>query len=242
MGSIWGYETDGFYTIDDFVDAQTWRLKDGVVKPQGVNPNPGDIKYKDLDGDGEITTGSGTLDNPGDRKIIGNSTLRFQYGMNLGVNYQGIDLSVMLQGVGKRDVWIDDARRWPFAAGQFGTLFDDQTDYWKPTDAAKGDWTPVNDNPEFFRIYGQRENAAYNTRKQTKYLLNGSYLRVKNVTLAYNFPKYMVERISLAGLKMFVSAENLHTFHSLPEGYDPERLSWGYPFYRTVSFGINVTL
>ena len=59
-----------------------------------------------------------------------------QYGINLGVNYKGFDLSVLLQGVGKRDVWISDARRWPFNSGQFGSLFKDQLDYWKPVDSA----------------------------------------------------------------------------------------------------------
>lgn len=246
MGSIWGYETDGFYTVDDFEDTNTWKLKEGVVSPQGISPRPGDIKYKNLrDDEGKpniISEGDGTLANPGDRKIIGNNSLRFQYGVNLGLDYKGLNLSVMLQGVGKRDVWISDARRWPMEAGQFGTLFSDQLDYWKPIDAANGDWRAENNNPEFFRIYGQRNNAGYNTRRQTKYLLNGAYLRVKNITLGYTFPTEFVSRMTLSGLKVFVSCENLHTFHNLPKGYDPERLSWGYPFYRTLSFGLNVTL
>ena len=86
------------------------------------------------------------------------------------------------------------------------------------------------------------ENAGYNKRTQTKYLLNGAYLRIKNVTLSYTFPKQLITPIHLSSLKAFVSCENLHTFHHLPDGYDPERLSWGYPFFRTISFGINVTL
>ena len=83
--------------------------------------------------------------------------MRLQYGINLGVNYKGFDLSVLLQGVGKRDVWISDARRWPFNSGQFGSLFKDQLDYWKPVDSANGDWTAANPNAEYFRIYGQRK-------------------------------------------------------------------------------------
>lgn len=246
IGSIWGYVTDGYYTADDFEDTNTWKLKEGVVTVDGVSPRPGDIKYQNLRDDGSSTnridTGDGTFDNPGDRKIIGNNSLRLQYGINLGVNYKGFDLSVLLQGVGKRDVWISDARRWPFNSGQFGSLFKDQLDYWKPVDSANGDWTAANPNAEYFRIYGQGNNSGYNTRAQTKYLMNGSYLRVKNVTLSYNFPKSWLAPITLTSLKAFVSCENLHTFTKLIKGYDPERLSWGYPFYRTISFGFNVTL
>ena len=246
IGTIWGYETDGFYTVEDFTDTQTWQLKEGVVTVQGVNPRPGDIKYKNLRDDANSTNqidgGNGTLANPGDQKIIGNDALRMQYGINLGVDYKGFDLSILLQGVGKRDVWISDARRWPFASGKFGQIFGDQLDYWKPVDAANGNWQPVNSNPEFYRLYGEANNAGYNQRAQTKYLLNGAYLRIKNITLSYSFPKSLLSPISLNGLKAFVSCENLHTFHHLPDGYDPERLSWNYPFFRTISFGVNVTL
>lgn len=246
IGTIWGYETDGFYTVDDFTDTQTWQLKEGVVSVQGVSPRPGDIKYKNLRDDDDSTNridgGDGTLFNPGDLKIIGNNALRMQYGINLGLNYKGFDLNVLLQGVGKRDVWISDARRWPFASGKFGQIFSDQLDYWKPVDSANGNWEPVNPNPEYYRLYGELNNAGYNQRAQTKYLLDGSYLRIKNITLSYSFPKSLLTPISLGGLKAFVSCENLHTFHHLPDGYDPERLSWNYPFYRTISFGVNVTL
>ena len=249
-GLIYGYVNDGFYTVADFESfdskSRTWKLKEGVVTEEGVSPRPGDIKYQNLRDDGSSTnridTGDGTFDNPGDRKIIGNNSLRLQYGINLGVNYKGFDLSVLLQGVGKRDVWISDARRWPFNSGQFGSLFKDQLDYWKPVDSANGDWTAANPNAEYFRIYVQGNNSSYNTRAQTKYLMNGSYLRVKNVTLSYNFPQSWLAPITLTSLKAFLSCENLHTFTKLMKGYDPERLSWGYPFYRTISFGFNVTL
>ena len=246
IGTIWGYVTDGYYTVDDFEDTNTWKLKEGVTSINAVNPRPGDIKFKNLRDDDDsvnrIDAGDGTLMNPGDRQIIGNNKIRLQYGINLGVNYKGFDLNVLLQGVGKRDVWINDARRWSFASGQFGQIFDDQLDYWKPIDPDNGNWNPVNPDAEYFRIYNQRENSGSNTRAQTKYLLNGAYLRVKNITFSYTFPKTWMDVIHLNALKAFVSCENLHTFSSLPKGYDPERLSWGYPFYRTVSFGINVTL
>lgn len=66
---------------------------------------PGDVKFADLNGDGLIDSGSGTVDDPGDRKVIGNSTPRYEYGFRLGADYKGFDFSVFFQGVGKREVW-----------------------------------------------------------------------------------------------------------------------------------------
>lgn len=105
IGSIWGYVTDGYYSVDDFTDTNSWKLKDGVVSVDGINPRPGDIKFKNLRDDenstNRIDEGDGTLANPGDRKIIGNNALRLQYGINLGASYKGFHLDVLLQGIGK---------------------------------------------------------------------------------------------------------------------------------------------
>lgn len=247
LGEIWGYVSDGFYTIDDFVDTQSWKLKDGVTSIKGTQVKPGDIKFRNiLDAEGsnpnEIDSGNNTVSNPGDRQIIGNSTSRYQFGTTFSVGWKGFDLFAMLQGTGKRDVWIGDDLRWPFASGNFGTLFSNQLDYWKPIDPTNGNWNPVNPNAEFFRIYGENGNSGSNRRTQTKYLLNGAYLRLKNVTLSYKLPSVWAQKAALKSVKVFVSGENLHTWHHLPNGYDPERLSWQYPFYRTLSFGINLTM
>jgi len=246
IGEIWGYVTDGFYNVDDFSSTTTWKLKDGVTSIQGVNVKPGDVKFKNLN-DGanstnQIDAGSSTLRDPGDRKIIGNSAPRYQFGINGGLNYKGFGLNVFLQGVGKRDFWTSDDRRWAFNSSEFGTIFADQLDYWKPVDAANGNYTAVNPNAKYFRIYNQRENAGSNTRVQTKYLLDASYIRMKNISLSYVVPAALVKKVGLASLKVFSSVENPFTWTKLPNGYDPERLSWGYPFYQTTSFGLNITL
>ena len=103
-------------------------------------------------------------------------------------------------------------------------------------------WVAKNPDASLFRVYNQLNNVNYNTRVSDKYLQNAAYMRLKNVTLSYTFPTGMIQKWKLSGLRLFVSGENLATFSSLPDGYDPERLSWGYPFYRTVSFGLNITL
>ncbi|MFV0606176.1 MAG: SusC/RagA family TonB-linked outer membrane protein, partial [Niabella sp.] len=255
IGEIWGYVADGYYTVDDFADLNTWALKDGVASIQAYNNlRPGDMKFKNLmDDDGstnQIDGGDGTLSNPGDRKIIGNTTPKFQFGANLGVNYKGFDLSALLQGVGKRDYWIGGQAIFPFAGSGatdavFQPLYYNQTDYWTPisTDPTSADYmVPVNPNATYYRIYGQVGNVGSNTRTSDKYLQNAAYLRIKNVTLGYSLPKQLLQKASITGLKLFVSVENLATFTSLPKGFDPESLSWGYPFYRTISFGASLSL
>lgn len=110
-------------------------------------------------------------------------------------------------------------------------------------DAANGDYTAVNPNAKYPRMYGQNPTVGSNYgRKTDKYLSNAAYFRIKNVTLSYTVPKTWISRIGLNQLKGFVSVENLATFSSLPSGIDPETLSWNYPAFRTVSFGINFTL
>lgn len=252
INEIYGYISDGYYTIDDFdlekAKGGTWVLKDGVVSVLGVTVRPGDMKYKDLDGNGEINTGENTLDNPGDRKVIGNSTPRYQYGANFGVSWKGIDLDVRLQGVGKRDYALGGIALYPFGAagsdGVFWPVFYNQTDYWraKSYDPASPDYM-VAENPDakLFRIYGQLNNSGYNTRTNDKFLQDASYLRIKNITLGYTVPANWLKKLSIKQFRIYGSVENLHTWTNLPKGYDPENLSWTYPFYRTWSIGANVT-
>lgn len=255
LGEIWGYVSDGFYTIDDFDGPGTWQLKDGVASLDGYNPRPGDEKFVNLNDDrgtNEINSGLNTVDSPGDQKVIGNSTPRYNFGVNLGVSYKGFSLSAILQGTAKRDVWIGGMSLFPFggSAKAYYPVFYNQTDYWEPmgscdrqyTENDREYWVAKNPDASLYRLYSNMQNHGSNQRASTKYLQNGAYMRLKNITLAYTFPKALISKVSLSALKVFVSAENLATISSLPKGYDPERLSWGYPFYRTLSFGLNVTL
>lgn len=247
LGEIWGYVFDGFYSVDDFVDTSSWKLKDGVTIPNGYNPRPGDVKFKNLrddeKGENIIYDGNNTVENPGDRKIIGNSTPRYLYGITLGVDYAGFDLHVFLQGTAKRDAWLANTLTFPlYSDFKFIPLYEGLNNYWRPVDAEAGDYTCANPNAEYPRIYGNYGNQGSNYRTSDRYLSDASYLRIKNVTLSYSFPKSWIQRFTLSQLKAFVSIENLATFTSLTKGIDPETLSWNYPAFRTVSFGINVTL
>lgn len=235
IGEIWGYIADGFYTADDFLENGS--LKDGVVRIKGVTSHVGDIKYKNLRDDENsvnvIDTGDGTVNNPGDRTIIGNSNARFQFGANGFVNWKGIDFSFILQGVGKRDAWIGGDITFPMAS-QYGIVYKHQVGKI---------WTEDNTNAYYGRIY---ENAgssqSANQRISDKFLYNAAYLRVKNITLSYTIPDRWLRNICVKNLKLFVSGENLFTFDHLPTGIDPENLKWNYPYSRTISFGINLNL
>ena len=104
------------------------------------------------------------------------STPRFQYGINAGISYKDFDLSLFFTGVGKRDLWISDL--WA-PNGQFvSSVFDYQTDYWQED----------NQNAYYPRVYGEGGNNSYNNKRQTKYLKDGSYVRLKNLTVGYNLP------------------------------------------------------
>ena len=254
VGEIWGYEWDGFYSVDDFSDLATWTLKDGVTSIAGVSPRPGDYKFKNLndgqygeDDTNDINSGKYTADAPGDMKVIGNTTPRYQYGFNFGFDFAGFDLSVMLQGVGKRDYFNSGPYFYTYIAGSdaiWSPVFTGTENYWTPksTDASSNDYY-VNANPDATlpRIYGNVGNASSNRRTNTHMLTSSAYLRVKNVTLSYTFPKALLSRAHIANLRVYASGENLFTFTSLPKGIDPETLSWSYPLYRTVSLGLNLT-
>lgn len=254
LGEIWGFVSDGYYTLDDFdldkAKNGIWELKEGVPALEGYTAKPGDVKFVDLDGNGKINQGSNTLDDAGDRKVIGNSAPRFEFGATLGLSWKGFDLSMILQGVGKRDYWLNTAAIFPFGSydqneRQFYPVYSNQTDYWtaKSYDPQSPDYmVPANPDAKLPRIYGQLENATSNMRVSDRYLQSASYMRIKNLTISYSFPESLLARTkTINALRVYVSCENLATFSSLPKGYDPELLRWGYPFYRTCSCGLNIT-
>lgn len=233
IGEIWGYTTDRFYTESDF-DGDG-NLLPGIPKPNGAaKVYPGDVLYKNFDDDEEtIYSGEGTADNPGDRRIIGNNTPRYMYGIHAGVTWKGLDFSVFFRGVGKRDFWRTDQMAWPDA--DWGTLYKETLNFWRPD----------NKDAYYPRAYANNKvNTNYNRWVQTKYLADASYLKLQNITLTYTLPKNWVNAVYLDDVKVFFSGENLYTWHHLSEGLDPDMLnagSWRYPFMRKFSIGLNVT-
>src|SRR5690606_14358085 len=208
IGEIWGYVSERLYTVEDFVEGSLnanltgGTLKQGIAGFTGVAQNPGDIKYADLDGDGVIFSGNGTLSNPGDMKVIGNNTRRYQYGINGNFNYKNIHLSIFLQGVGKRDIWMSNHIFWPFN-NEFNTVFKHNMDY----------WTPENTESHYGRVYANAGlNTSANKRVQTRFLQDGSYLRIRNITLGYNLPQELLRTKFIKSVRLFATGENLFTF------------------------------
>jgi TonB-linked SusC/RagA family outer membrane protein len=251
LGEIWGYETDRLFTDADFAgkDANNkWILKEGIpsqvkYETAAFNYGPGDVKYKDLNGDGVINNGTNTVDDHGDLTVIGNTTPRYQYGFRLGGSFKGVDFNAFIQGVAKRDFWASGP---VFVPGwnPAEASFEHQMDY----------WTPTNTNAFYPRPTNQgQSNNSLNFLTQSKYLLDMSYLRVKNVTVGYTFPKNFTSKVKIDRLRFYVSGENLFTKSDVGIPIDPEidytadqsdLAAFGrvYPYRKTLSFGLQVTL
>ena len=173
---------------------------------------------------------------PGDRKVIGNNQRKYQFGLNGFAEYRGFDFSFLLSGVGKRDLNLNSDVIWPWVS-EFDNIYAHQLDY----------WTPDNQDAFYPRIYGNPEgntNSNYGRSRytQTKYLSNGSYIKIQNITLGYTVGAQSLNRIGINKLRLFVACDNLVTFDYLPKGLDPDQDANGaYPFMRNFSVGLNLT-
>lgn len=278
-GEIWGYETDRLYQKDDFnYDVNGKLIRVPVVDPHGVTYNvnelsdptaptqgklqagnfyfgPGDVKFKDLNGDGVIDAGSRLLKDAdgvadyGDLKVIGNSTPRYIFGLRTNLDYKGIDFSVFIQGVGKREVWGDGFLAIPGYNTADGAM---------PQAFAENFWREDRPNAFYPAPYNMAgSNTTLNMQVQSKYLLNMAYLRFKNITLGYTLPSLLSKKIQVSKLRIYVALENFITFDKLgtlpidPEeidgysmwnasNYNMSRTGVGVPTFKTASAGIQL--
>ena len=218
---FYGYKTDGIF--------QNWAEIDSYVNDQGslIQPKavPGDVRFKDITGDGSI--------GDDDRTMIGKGMPDWTYGLNLNVNYKGFDFSMMLQGTVGNDVY--DATR--------------RTDlrYINLPSYMLSRWTAEGTSNTIPRFSFSNNNG--NWLSSDLYVKNGEYMRIKNVTLGYSLPKQLVEKAFITNLRFYVAAENLFTFTKY-EGFDPEISSGGtslgidrgiYPQARTYTAGVNLS-
>lgn len=239
-GDIWGYTTVG---IAKSANEMNEHLKKN--KPAwGDTWAEGDIMYADLNGDGQVNAGKNTLTDSGDVRVIGNSSPRYSFSFTADASWKGFDFSIMLQGIGKRDIHLGgpyfqgaNMNRWQ-AAG-----FVEHWDFYRP----EGDPLGANTDAYYPRPIMDR-NGDKNFRVQTRFLQNAAYLRIKNLQLGYTLPIAFTSKFGVSSLRLYASVDNLATITSLSSIFDPEAIggAWGdgklYPLQRTWSLGLNVSL
>lgn len=222
-GEIWGFETEGLFKTDE--EAQAWDQS----QIGGYTAKAGDIKLADLDGKPGITRGANTVDDPGDRKIIGNTTPRYSFGFRAYGEWKGFDLNVFFQGVIKRDILPAN----PFYLDHYGSEWSVPQkmnyDYWRP------------DNTEAF-FPRARFDGSIVREAQTRFLQNGAYCRLKQLTVGYTIPEQITKKAGISKFRVYFSGDNLWEYSKMDKTFDPELATVNaYPFFRSYSFGANLT-
>jgi len=222
LGAFFGYVTQGiFQSTQEIAEAAT----------QPGQPQPGDIRFADLNGDGRIDAN--------DRTIIGNPNPDFIAGFTNNLSYKGFELSVFFQGSFGNDIY-----------NQNRVTIEGMSDPLNQTTAVLNRWTPTNTNTTIPRAV--RYDPNQNNRFSTRFVEDGTYARLKNLTLAYNLPGKFLQRAKIGGVRVYLTGQNLLTFTNY-SGYDPEvsadpfsSVGFGrdfgvYPQARTYTAGLNVT-
>jgi TonB-linked SusC/RagA family outer membrane protein len=240
LGALWGYTTLGYFNSDE--EAAAWADQSALGNAQSnYSFFAGDVKFEDINRDGKINSGNNTLEDHGDRKIIGNNRQRLPYSIDLGVDWKGFDLRLFFQGVGERQAYPTTSHQGQF----FWGLYDIE---WSNGITKNLDrWTEENPSQDAFfpRIKPWVAQNGELTHTQTKYLQDASYLRLKNLTLGYTIPRQWTQKVKINNLRVFFSGENMFTFHHIQvKGNDPEKFGDGtqiyYPYQRTYSFGLTI--
>lgn len=226
MQLYYGYIADGLFV--DTSDIKSWPSMTSISPAT----KPGDIRYKDISGPNGVPDGK--VDATYDRTYIGSQIPKYTYGINIGINYKGFDISTLLQGITGVQGNL---------AGNFGIAFNNGANIqrWQYDER----WTPA--NPNRYATYPRLEvlsNAGSpNTLQSSFWILDGSYLRIKNAQIGYTIPKQLLQKARISTARLYLSGENLYTFDNYREGWDPE-INTGADFYPILSnytLGINVT-
>jgi TonB-linked SusC/RagA family outer membrane protein len=194
---------------------------------------PGDVKFIDVNGDGEISNGKGTLADHGDLEMIGNSTPRYEYGFRLGADFKGFDISAFFQGVASRKIWGDGFLAIPGFNSGDGAM---------PEAIAVNYWTSENTGAFYPAAYNNGgSSSANNLQVQDRYLLNMAYLRLKNLTVGYTLPQSLVKKAWITSFRIYAGLENFITWDHLGElPIDPETIN-GYSMWNTSNYNAGRT-
>lgn len=236
LGEIWGFRTDGIFRDNE--EANNWATDSFHKNGSNFRAYAGDLKFVDLDGDGDINYGKAIIEDSGDLTRIGNALPRFQYGINLDFKWNGIGLSMFFQGVGKRD-WYPTVET-GFFWGQYNRPYSPYLTYtqtgnnYAHVDYSTTNWVVTNydDNPYWSRRvgYSANRNVGPLTYENDHYLQNVAYIRLKNLTIDYSLPSKWLKKIDITAARFYVSMENLWTWSPLfkhTDMFDPEVISIG---------------
>lgn len=246
VGEIWGYRADGLIQTQEEADAYNEKYDLSFIS--GRPWTPGDVKYRDLNNDNKINNGTNTLGDMGDMTVIGNTTPRYQYTVNGSISWKGISLSMMFQGVGKRD-WNPGTGAYFWGSGPYAqvTVFKEHLDYW--SESNPGAYYP---KPYIHTAGGVTPFSNKTMTTSDRYIQSGAYCRLKNLTVSYDLPAIWTNKVGLQKAQVFFSGENLLTFTKLKGMFDPESIytkndytsegGKNYPMNRVVSVGLVVNL
>lgn len=248
LGEIWGYKIDGLFQSNE--EATNWDINQDRVDARRLSApgdwsklQAGDPRFVDINGDKVINEGKNTLNDPGDQVIIGNNRARYTFGVNLGANWQGFDVSAFFQGIGKQHWWpgSNADKFWgPYSRPYYSFV---------PEKFAEDVWTPENQDAYFPLLRGYVAldgNSSLNV-KSDRYLQDLAYVRLKNLTIGYTLPSAVMSKLKLSNARIYLSGENLWTATKLRSEYiDPEQAAQesngrAYPYSRTFSFGLDFT-
>lgn len=227
LGEIWGYVTEGIFQTDEEVAGHADQAQ------LGSNWRAGDMKYADLNGDGKINPGNNTLSNPGDRKIIGNSTARYSFGINPGLSYKSVTLNIFFQGLFRDFLPPNDNWKafYPYNAGHVEKYY--ITESWSETN-----------RDAYFSAPTISTNTKKNVQPQSRYVQNAAYGRLKNLTLNYELPGNLISKVGLTRAQVYFSGMNLFEITKIHKPLDPEsiqEITQEYYFQRIFTLGAKIT-
>ncbi|MDD3033419.1 MAG: TonB-dependent receptor [Bacteroidales bacterium] len=218
----YGYKSDGiFQTAEEIASSP---VTSGAVMV-------GDIKYKDISG--PEGTPDGKIDAVYDRVLLGGSLPRFNYGGNINLGYKGFDFLVAFQGIGKRNSMITEDMVQPIRGDWYNVPQIIVGKYWSNYNSEA-----QNANAKYPRV--SRTGNTNNYAISDFWMIDGSYFRIKNITLGYTIPSQLLRKISLQNVRFYASLQDIFTISNYPLGWDPEVSSTGYPITKSVIFGVSV--
>lgn len=248
VGEIWGFVTDGLFQSTEEAQAYAKEVDLSYINSRITGGwQAGDLKFLDLDGDNKLGIGSNTVDDPGDRKILGNRLPSLSYGINASIRWYGFDASVFFQGTGNHYYYPHGQMMNFWGAYSYPYMS------FMPKDFLNKVWSEDNRDAYFTRPMAYSATSGPMSKVNNRYLQNLRYLRFKNLTVGYTIPANLTKKIRVDMVRVYFSGENLcywSPIKSKSKYVDPEAVisrsndvyqNAYYPWAKTFMFGIDIT-